>query len=505
MVMRHLRGISRSPAHVTRESNQALLSQLQIPAPLDKLCALWRSKAQAWSTRQSNLPADDICKQVPQYPDPTAALTGAQQSEGANVALATEPVLLRCEQCQEEFHSLPELKRRRRHAHEQGPRIFQADLFVPTRDAVPGTWNCAHCGDFMQDRRSLRLHICFQACVRFDPNKQGTPGGILYQDNVKQLKLNGKPVDLLKDPVRCKSLTQQCVICATQIPYPNRVRQHISLSFIPKLTHAFLHRGLSGHRCPVLLQLAVLLTAPDTPSSADAQSGLDQIPSVPAQGRLMSDHHPPSPPLVMSVKADSSPAETVEAPLPGNRMLQAEPRARDGHLHVDRPLPAPLQALMADDRRRDPEPQPKVRKLAPSRKKSQLPTSAHVLDAPGYRQPTFSMFAVSSSQAPTPGPLLTLGSFSYDRERGRVQLRTLTLAAVLKELEMRLIKVMAENPEGAEIRRQLIAQNLLTADGKAWYYIMKWDCEQGKLLPTKETPLQMSDACQVLARVYVLV
>eukprot|EP00439_Symbiodinium_sp_Y106_P053556 s68_g7.t1 len=86
----------------------------------------------------------------------------------------------------------------------------------------------------------------------------------------------------------------------------------------------------------------------------------------------------------------------------------------------------------------------------------------------------------------------------------KVPLRMLTLAAVFKELEMRLIKLMAENPEGAEIRRQLSAQNLLTADGKAWYY-MKWDREQGKLLPTKETPLQMSDACQVLARVYALV
>ena len=446
MVMRHLRGISRSPVHITRESNQALLSRLKIPAPLDKLCALWRSKAQAWSTRQSNLPADDICKQVPQYPDPTAALTGAQQNESANVALATEPVLLRCEQCQEEFHSLPELKRHRRHAHEQGPRTFQADLFVPTRDAVPGTWNCAHCGDIMQDRRSLRSHICFQACSRFDPNKQGTPGGILYQDNIKQLKLNGKLMDLLKDPVRCKSLTQQCVVCATQIPYPNRVRQHISkyhpelypkadsraeqlhASFkgrnqAQKCSHcqAFLHRGLSGHRYPVLLQLAVLLTAPDTASSAEAQNGLDQIPSAPAQGQLMSDHHPPSPPLVVSIKAGSSPAETVEAPLPGNRMLQADQHARDAHLHMDRPLPAPLQALMADDRRRDPEPPPKARKLAPSRKKTQLPNSAHELDTPGYRQPTLklSMFAVSSSQAPEPGPLLTLESFSYDRERGR--------------------------------------------------------------------------------------
>ena len=85
MVMRHLRSISRSPVHVTHESNLALLSRLQLQAPLDKLCGLWKSKVQAWHTRQNNLPIDDICKQVPPYPDPTAALTGAQRSVSVGV------------------------------------------------------------------------------------------------------------------------------------------------------------------------------------------------------------------------------------------------------------------------------------------------------------------------------------------------------------------------------------------------------------------------------------
>ena len=86
----------------------------------------------------------------------------------------------------------------------------------------------------------------------------------------------------------------------------------------------------------------------------------------------------------------------------------------------------------------------------------------------------------------------------------KTPLRVVMGAAVFKELELRVLKAMGEDEEGAHIRKKLMTQNLLTADGKSWNY-MKWNQEQGKLLPTKEAPLPMCEACQMLNRVYALI
>ena len=115
-----------------------------------------------------------------------------------------------------------------RRMHEGEVRKLQADLFRPTRDAILGTWNCAHCKAVMQDHRSLRSHIGYQACSMFNPAKPDEVDVSIQDPEVVQAAKSHKLEDILRDKARCKYMANCCVVCGAEVQYSNRVRQHIA-------------------------------------------------------------------------------------------------------------------------------------------------------------------------------------------------------------------------------------------------------------------------------------
>ena len=132
------------------------------------------------------------------------------------------------EQCGFIATNLAELKRHMRTEHAAGTRTFEPDLFRPQRDAVPGSWQCTRCQTPMQDRRSLRMHVGFRACSRFDPDKLDEQGGLIHDSDIIQLMESGTLDVLLKDQAKCSHMTRNCVLCGAAIQYSNRVRTHLS-------------------------------------------------------------------------------------------------------------------------------------------------------------------------------------------------------------------------------------------------------------------------------------
>ena len=104
------------------------------------------------------------------------------------------------------------------------------------------------------------------------------------------------------------------------------------------------------------------------------------------------------------------------------------------------------------------------------------------------------------------GEMVLKVSTEYHKDQGsqdaeRQPLRMLMSTVIFRELGLRLEKAMAETPEGENIRKELIQQELLTPDGQAWHY-MKWNADLRKLVPLKAAPIPMKEACQLVHSIY---
>ena len=425
--MKHLRSIARSPSHVTHESNHDLLARLRVKAPLDELQELWVTNVARWRERRHALTADDICMHVPPFPDLASVLQGTKRmnTQAVEVAATSQPRQT-CDQCSQTFQNLQELKRHQRLVHQTGPRTLQPELFDPLRDALTGTWNCAHCHAKLQDRRSLRSHICYQACPSFDPDRPPQQGGLLYDVSIARLREEHRLEDVLKDADRCKVMTARCVVCDAPVDYANKLRTHLSTQH-PQICASALSRsrqlhtrfkgrncsgrccycqahiqsGLAGHKCPVLLQLAVLIEGIPAPMNGTATTqSIDEVrPCSPERSdpssalQRASESLPVSHPIV-AIAAGAEPAGPSDS------------------------LPTPLQALMNSDRRHDPEPPPKARRMNVARKQRQPASHAHELDTPGFTQQTMNVFA-SAQQQPAPNSFQKLDAFRFEHGGAR--------------------------------------------------------------------------------------
>ena len=427
LVMKHLRSIARSPSHVTHESNHDLLARLRVKAPLDELQELWVTNVARWRERRHALTADDICLHVPPFPDLAPVLQGTKRmnTQAVEVAATSQPRQT-CDQCSQTFQNLQELKRHQRLVHKTGPRTLQPELFDPLRDALTGTWNCAHCHAKLQDRRSLRSHICYQACPSFDPDRPPQQGGLLYDVSIARLREEHRLEDVLKDADRCKVMTARCVVCDAPVDYANKLRTHLSTQH-PQICASALSRsrqlhtrfkghncsgrccycqahiqsGLAGHKCPVLLQLAVLIEGIPAPMNGTTTTqSIDEVrPCSPERSdpssalQRASESLPVSHPIV-AIAAGAGPAGPSDS------------------------LPTPLQALMNSDRRHDPEPPPKARRMNAARKQRQPASHAHELDTPEFTQQTMNVFA-SAQQQPAPNSFQKLDAFRFEHGGAR--------------------------------------------------------------------------------------
>ena len=421
LVMKHLRSIARSPSHITHESNHDLLARLRVKAPLDELHDLWVTNVARWQERRHALTADDICMHIPPFPDLASVLSGTlrMNTQAVEVVTTSHPRQT-CDQCSQTFQNLQELKRHQRQVHKTGPRTLRPELFDPLRDALTGTWNCAHCHAKLQDRRSLRSHICYQACPSFDPSRPPQQGGLLYDASIARLREECRLEDVLKDADRCKVMTARCVVCDAPVDYANKLRTHLSTQH-PQICTSALSRsrqlhtrfkgrncserccycqahiqsGLAEHKCPVLMHLAVLIEGIPSPMpDTTMKSSAEVRPSSPAGSDL------------------SSRSQTASGSLPVSHPVVAAAASGEPAGPSDS-LPTPLQALMNSDRRHDPEPPPKARRMNAARKQRQPPTHAHELNTPGFTQQTMNVFA-RAQQQPAPNSFQKLDAFRFE-------------------------------------------------------------------------------------------
>ena len=89
-------------------------------------------------------------------------------------------------------------------------------------------------------------------------------------------------------------------------------------------------------------------------------------------------------------------------------------------------------------------------------------------------------------------------------QRERSPLRMIMAMSMFKELELRSAKVIASTAEAATLRKELISQQILTEDGKAWNQL-QWSPEKGRLLPSNAPTLELHKAHGVLQEIQRLV
>ena len=373
LVLKHIRAIAQSPSHVTHETTEHLLGRLSLDTPSALLQQLWLTKTKVWSLRKAHAASHDIVHMIPEYPA-TPAFPSAMNAPGSDTAPdggdAPSPQLS-CPQCSASCQTLADLKRHLRSVHKTAKRKLDPSLFLPARDAVPGSWNCAHCGAEMLNRACLRAHIGFSACPSFDPSRSVPRVGLAYSEGIASLRNQGKLRDVLKDSARCQQMTTTCVLCNASVPCSNRMKHHHTTQHVAefdkaqatvhhlhtafrglnrptKCAHcgAHLQHGLAVHTCPVLIQLAVMLAQPSDEDAGKPGAELASAVHVSESQELQLQ---PSPPL-------------------------------------DTPLPAPLQILMASQDRLWEDRPAKAPRLGPSRLSRRLPADATCLDSPGRKQ-----------------------------------------------------------------------------------------------------------------------
>ena len=163
--MRHLRYIAHSPKHITRESNEQLCDRLGRQLPVVELYATWERKCRSWMARRAQLPEQDIQHQTPCYPPfpltPQVYLLG-----GLHVADDAEETYS-CRFREGRFTSSQARNTHEPRVHKQATKEVKgkAEAFSPSRDAVPGTWQCAHCLVKFQRCLNLSRHITRAACM----------------------------------------------------------------------------------------------------------------------------------------------------------------------------------------------------------------------------------------------------------------------------------------------------------------------------------------------------
>ena len=114
--------------------------------------------------------------------------------------------VLTCEICQEVFPDVSSIQAHLRQIH----RLAQQD-WNPSRDAVAGSNQCAHCGAEHISAGGLRRRITFGHCTEFDANR--TSESLQIDETILQALRSGDLQTLLADTARRTSLTLHCHCC----------------------------------------------------------------------------------------------------------------------------------------------------------------------------------------------------------------------------------------------------------------------------------------------------
>ena len=340
MMMRHLRYIAQSPRHITRESNEQLCQRLGRPLPLATLHHVWEKKCRAWKQRREILGPQDLVLSVPPYPDLLAALNHLIPT-GLETVSASTP-MWQCPTCRRAFATAKALRTHCARAHSTAD-VPEAEpcTFQPTRDAKPGTWDCAHCHATFPKYANLAYHIERRACLMFDPRREPAQAPHIARVELQARILHEGLEAVSQDESLCRELIHTCAMCGRHVEHASRMSQHIlkchaqvHALMLPIWNQAQLQfRGysrstkcqycqaqvkmLSQHRCPVLCELACM--------QACAQNGIvsTHVEKPPRPSRNQAEKHKRK----HTASKEEAPVQPAQTPCPQKHELMEEMRS----------------------------------------------------------------------------------------------------------------------------------------------------------------------------------
>ena len=285
-----MRRLANNWSHITHVSNLELATQLKVEPPLDLLQVRWQEHADRHAHAGEMLHPFDLIRSLD--------ISGHWHSLYIQIASATcdrpnasapdTSSVWTCPHCPKTFHLRAVL---RRHIVAIHPDLDDRPNFVITRDAKHGMPQCRHCNRKLSSRFNLKLHIEQQWCTSFDPNLQEIEP-LSAQPSVRHRILEGHWNTLLADRGLCRELAHHCCLCQTWCAQTKSLAAHLKRDHGELLTASIQHRAeierhvrwdsichvcentvQKTHKCPVVIQLAVLKQhAQDTPAELIPES-----------------------------------------------------------------------------------------------------------------------------------------------------------------------------------------------------------------------------------------
>ena len=248
-VIRQLRSIAKSPVHITKESNAALLSRLGVVDPVTYLRqGLERTKCRTDLLRHSLLGEDarlhsSIVARELQLLHDFKRLEMHGQDE------VTGSILIACQECGREFSNMAALNAHRRKEHQfiKQPMTTKmqkrVDRFSHSVDGLP---ICRHCGRKFSGWPLLLQHIGGHQCPALhnaarspglnplsDPDVQhaGDNERVLSAPNAMLATLKAQDLRSLRHGgLSLGHLSQRCHLCNQWMAHPHFVKTHIRRS-----------------------------------------------------------------------------------------------------------------------------------------------------------------------------------------------------------------------------------------------------------------------------------
>ena len=132
-------------------------------------------------------------------------LHGAALDE-PDMSSATLAARHRCELCLEVFNAGADLAQHLQTAHQ-----LQGLSFNESRDVIPGSTACVHCGIIFQTVDGVKSHVVQGRCAHFDP--RATAETLEVPLSLKQACIEGTLHRLLASPMERQRLTLRCQLC----------------------------------------------------------------------------------------------------------------------------------------------------------------------------------------------------------------------------------------------------------------------------------------------------
>ena len=176
-----------------------------------------RIQLQAWSRRREALTPQDVGVQTPPYPDIKQACLQARHMPGPD----DDGNGWQCRFCDRILSSREARNTHEARAHQSQATQAKAKAapFLLSRDAVPGSWSCAHCGMHFQRCLSLSRRISQGSCRQFDPNREPSSQPCVARPQVQQVMLEQGIDTMCATKILCQELATSCALCGRRMDH----------------------------------------------------------------------------------------------------------------------------------------------------------------------------------------------------------------------------------------------------------------------------------------------